>query len=164
VRQLRDRLDEGILNATIIVAELDEEGRGGIYLIEDPGDCVLCDAEGFVTTGMGSEHATSVFAEVGYTENMPWTEALLLVYLAKKRAESAPGVGEATDINWINVEHRAYIEPRHPIMNELEKIRRDRDRRMRRAFYDGHRRISKQLEEFNESPEENTSETISVMK
>jgi len=80
-----------------------------------------------------------------YTHRMPWTEAVLLAYLAKKRAETAPGVGPDTDLYWIKPEGYGYVEPKAELMRDLDLVRRDRDRRMRRAVDAGHERLRDQI-------------------
>jgi 20S proteasome alpha/beta subunit len=139
---------EGAVNATMIVAGLDE-GVGHIYLVEDPGDYTCCDSGGFAAVGMGREHAESVFTETMYTDGLPWTEVVLLVYLAKKRAEVAPGVGPDTDLYWIRPEGYSYVEPHDDLMRSLSRVRRDLDRQMKRAVDRGHRRLRDAIENFH---------------
>jgi len=137
--------DEGVLNAQMIIAGL-EDDAGHIYLIDDPGDCVCCDSEGFTAIGLGREPAESVFTEAMYTDRLPWTEAVVLVYLAKRRAEIAPGVGPDTDLYWIRVDGCRYIEPQAPLLRQLDRLRIDRERRARAALDAGHRRICAEIE------------------
>ena len=139
--------DDGVLNATMIVAGLNDR-EGHIYLIDDPGQHVCCDAESFAAIGLGREHAESVFTESMYTHHTPWTEVVLLAYLAKSRAEAAPGVGEDTDLYWIKSDGYGYVEPRAELMGELAKVRHDRDQRMRRALDVGHQRLRTRIEEI----------------
>jgi 20S proteasome alpha/beta subunit len=140
--------DEGVLNSTMIIAGLDDNA-GHIYLIDDPGDCICCDSEGFAAIGAGKEHAESVLAESMYTDRVPWTEAVVVVYLAKKRAEVAPGVGTDTDLYWIKPEGYGYVEPTDDLMLNLEKVRNIRDQRMRRAVEAGHQRLRNLIQGFS---------------
>ncbi len=57
-----------------------------------------CDAVGFAAIGSGSRHAESQFMLSGHTRFSPRDETLLLVYVAKKWSEIAPGVGSGTDM------------------------------------------------------------------
>ena len=68
-----------------------------IYLIKN-GDISCQDTIGFAAIGIGSWHANSQLMFAGHTRWKSFPETLLLVYSAKKRAEVAPGVGEATDM------------------------------------------------------------------
>jgi len=63
------------------------------------GDSVTCcDSIGFSAIGIGLRHAESQFMLAGHSRHSPFPETLFLTYLAKKRAEAAPGVGEDTDM------------------------------------------------------------------
>jgi hypothetical protein len=139
--------DEGVLDTMTIVAGLDGD-VGHIYVVGDPGEYELRDSAGFAAIGLGSEHASAVFAESMYTEHYPWTETVLLTYLAKKRAESALGVGPDTDLYWITPNGYGYVEPKDNLLAEFSKIQRDRDNRMRRAIEKGHRRLRSMIEGF----------------
>ncbi|HWD17799.1 MAG TPA: hypothetical protein VHB20_00855 [Verrucomicrobiae bacterium] len=57
-----------------------------------------CDSVGFAAIGSGSRHAESQFMLSEYTKFSKRDETLLLVYVAKKHAEIAPGVGSGTDM------------------------------------------------------------------
>lgn len=68
-----------------------------IYVTHD-SDVGCYDAIGFASIGIGARHANSQFMFQGHTPRSPLAETLLLTYIAKKRAEVAPGVGSETDI------------------------------------------------------------------
>lgn len=68
-----------------------------IFLIQE-GIVMNQDAVGFATIGIGAYHAASQFMFAGHTGIMPFSATMLLTYVAKKRAEVAPGVGSATDM------------------------------------------------------------------
>jgi hypothetical protein len=137
--------DDGVLDTMSIIAGLDGD-VGHIYIIGDPGECELRDSAGFAAIGLGSEHASAVFAESMYTVHCPWTETALLTYLAKKRAESAPGVGPDTDLYWITPNGYSYVEPSNNLLVEFSRIQRDRDDRMRRVIERGHQRLRPVIE------------------
>jgi hypothetical protein len=147
VKLLRDRLDEGALRATMIIAGLDKDNEGHIFVVDDPGVCVTCDSEGFAAIGLGREHAEVVFAEANYTPYREWTEALIISYLAKRRAEAAPGVGNVdTDLYWIRSEGRGYAAPADPLLGQLGKIERDLSRNTRRVINRGHEQLKSNIE------------------
>jgi len=85
-----------------IYAGIDQEGPH-IYTITNyttERNCVIkCnDSIGFAAIGSGARHATSQFMQVGYHRGFLTSETLFLTYLAKKRAEIAPGVGNETNM------------------------------------------------------------------
>jgi len=57
-----------------------------------------CDDVGFAAIGAGARHAESYLMSRGYTRRASGAEGMLAAYFAKKRGETAPGVGKATDI------------------------------------------------------------------
>jgi len=79
-----------------IIAGVDTDG-GHIYLVH--GSDVSCqDGVGFAAIGAGYWHSNSQLMFGGHHKYRPFPESLLLVYSSKKRAEVAPGVGNATDM------------------------------------------------------------------
>lgn len=82
----------------ILFAGVDEDGP---HLFTATGANVRSqDAIGFATVGSGSYHASSHLMFSGHTRSTPIYTALYNAYVAKKRAEIAPGVGPDTD-TWI---------------------------------------------------------------
>lgn len=69
------------------------------------------DIEGFAAIGIGAEHADSQARFAGFTRFAMPPEALMVAYLAKRRAELAPGVGRVTDMcmRWAKVEGTGVI-------------------------------------------------------
>lgn len=92
----------GLCRPTVstLVAGLDPHG-GHIYEIDKWGDMVCHDAAGFAAIGGGQRHADSQFMFSKHSARRPYLEAVYLTYAAKKRAESAPGVGVDTDMFYI---------------------------------------------------------------
>jgi hypothetical protein len=84
---------------TIIVGE-DRRGQH-IFVCENvnsEGDVHCYDTMGFAAIGSGGFHASSQFMLAGHGPSKPLSDTLFLAYLAKKRAQAAPGVGDETDI------------------------------------------------------------------
>lgn len=102
--ELVDKIATEILNFEMseietIVTGVDTTGAH-IYVVTNRG--VTCrDSVGFAAIGAGYWHANSQFMFAGHARSKPVPQTLLLTYTAKKRAEVAPGVGEATDMFWI---------------------------------------------------------------
>jgi hypothetical protein len=86
------------------------------------------DNTGFAAIGSGSRHALSQFMLVGYHRQAPTSETLFQTYLAKKRAEIAPGVGKETDMFTIGPGLGLSSFIRTEIMSELDLIYRKYDR------------------------------------
>ena len=79
-----------------------------IYLIMNPGTGECFDSIGYHAIGSGEPHATSSLIEDGYScYSATLQEAMWGVFQAKRRAERAPGVGQAGDF--------AIIEPGHVV-------------------------------------------------
>jgi hypothetical protein len=85
-----------------IITGIDRTGAH-IYVVHNrtnTGCCVASceDTVGFSAIGIGAHHAQSQFMFAGHHKASPIPESIFLIYLAKKRAEVAPGVGEETDM------------------------------------------------------------------
>jgi hypothetical protein len=85
-----------------IITGVDREGSH-IYVLNNYNrnrSCLVSCADiiGFAAIGSGSHHAESSFMLAGHHRNSPIPDTLFLTYLAKKRAEVAPGVGAETDM------------------------------------------------------------------
>jgi hypothetical protein len=80
----------------IIFAGIDATGA---HIFKADGNGVLCcDSIGFAAIGSGARHAESQFMIGEHTRFDSMEDAVLQAYIAKKRSEIAPGVGELTDL------------------------------------------------------------------
>ncbi len=79
-----------------IIAGTDSVGAH-IY-VGQPGPPRCEDSVGFAAVGTGDWHADSYLMLQKHTPAIEAPAAMVAVYFAKKRGESAPGVGEATDM------------------------------------------------------------------
>ncbi|HEY4129860.1 MAG TPA: hypothetical protein VGM50_04555 [Gemmatimonadaceae bacterium] len=71
----------------------------GVHIWTIHNEAPSChDVECFASVGEGWEHADAQLRFAGFTSNRSAPEALTLAHFAKRRAESAPTVGRATDI------------------------------------------------------------------
>jgi hypothetical protein len=111
-----------------IIMGVDEEGSH-LYTTSNSNvesSCrVRChDTVGFAAIGAGSRHASSQFMLSRYHRWAPSSEGLFLTYLAKKRAEIAPGVGQDTDMFTIgpNLGFSNYIRP--DVVADVDQIYR----------------------------------------
>jgi len=123
VEQLRVEIDKNRANVQTIICGIDKRGAQ-LYTIDAYGKATCNNVVGFAAIGAGRWHAESQFMFAEYTPIWPLSKALLLLYVAKKRAEVAPGVGEATDYISIAADF-VRIDPNDPIHRAVE-IGRDR--------------------------------------
>jgi hypothetical protein len=100
--ELVDKLSSRLLDYELpediatIICGLDSTG---IHLYVVRGNKVEClNQAGFAAIGAGDWHSNSQFMFAKHNWMKPFSETLLLTYAAKKRAEVAPGVGQATDM------------------------------------------------------------------
>jgi hypothetical protein len=100
VEQLNDRIFGYDLGADAIITGADNTGCH-IYVVSDPGQVTCHDAVGFASIGIGQAHADPQFMFAKYTKQWSFPRAAFMTYLAKKRAEVAPGVGAYTDMLYI---------------------------------------------------------------
>jgi len=100
-RQLVDEIYDAIRqeNAGIdsIVCGVDRSGAH-LYFVDDRGRAYNQSGLGFCAVGEGADHALSHFMFANYTSDWPMARALLLAFIAKRHAEAAGSVGEATSM------------------------------------------------------------------
>lgn len=82
----------------------------------------------------------------GHSKWKPLPETLLLVYSAKKRAEVAPGVGEATDMFMVGAQLGSYFLIGDNVLNELKKIYIDEQAREREAANKANESVTQYLD------------------
>jgi 20S proteasome alpha/beta subunit len=93
----RDMIHHEMPSMAAIIAGVDRLGQH-IYVAhndQNGSDLGCYDAVGFAAIGAGARHANAQFLLAGHKWNAPAHEALFLTYVAKKRAERAPGVGKS---------------------------------------------------------------------
>lgn len=119
-----------------------------IYCVYNGDSVVCCDAVGFAAIGSGSRHAASQFMLAGHSPYSSSSETLLLTYLAKKRSEVAPGVGEGTDTFVLGPNLGTFAMFRNlPDLNmkEIERIYESVDLGQREAFRIGMAAVKKYI-------------------
>src|SRR5262249_25326281 len=100
VLQLTHDLQTADLGVELIVSGANENDAH-LFTITDPGIPVCRNGVGFAAIGMGARHAESVFMFHQYTRYWAMDRALVLAYVAKRRAQVAPSVGQWTDLFYI---------------------------------------------------------------
>jgi hypothetical protein len=90
------------INAQAIITGCDEDNSCHIYHVDPQGNAHIYDDVGFLCIGAGRNQANTQFLQHGYSNRWLFHAALLLVYAAKKSAETSPGVGLSTDMSHIS--------------------------------------------------------------
>ena len=95
-----NKINQFTVKCGFLVAGFDRDGEPHIFGIEDPGICTSYDSLGFWATGTGQPQAlSSIFFAFKYIDPSPSFEGLMYdLCAAKFMAESAEGVGEATNV------------------------------------------------------------------
>jgi hypothetical protein len=102
-----------------IIAGTDSTGAH-IYTVNSDGESYCHNATGFVAIGDGEWHAQSQFMFAGYISDWSFPRSILLTYGAKKRAEVAPGVGQATDMFYQSQARFEFLGPH--VMDKLDEV------------------------------------------
>lgn len=131
---------------SVIFAGIDNSGPH-IY-VTNGGNIACRDNVGFAAIGAGYWHANSQMMFAGHTRYKSFPETLLLVFSAKKRAEVAPGVGEATDMFMIGPNLGSYIAIAEHHLLELNKIYKAEQKREQRAAINAKESANKYVQEI----------------
>ena len=89
------------LETMILVAGVDDSGAH-IYCVEDPGALSCFDRLGYHAIGSGHRHAVLKLVALGQHQQKSINETIFNVYCAKRVAELAPGVGQATSMKIVS--------------------------------------------------------------
>lgn len=132
VLDLNERIRKYDVGLTLLLIGLDDQG-GHIIHVANPGIWRSYDNLGFLCLGMGDRHADNVFAWYKYTPSIPLGDAVYIAFEAKKKAETAGGVGRATDMIIIDKTGIKMVEQQ--TTTELEEVYCERETtRERRGF------------------------------
>lgn len=130
VFDLNEKIRKYCVGLTLLLIGMDDQG-GHIIQIGDPGIWRSSDNLGFLCVGMGDRHADNVFAWYKYQSAISLNDAIYITFEAKKKAEAAGGVGQATDIiiidkDGIELISQETVSVLEGIYNEREKTRERR--------------------------------------
>jgi hypothetical protein len=132
VIDLNEQIRKYNVELTLLLVGIDEQG-GHIIHVMNPGIWRNYDNLGFLCLGMGDRHADNVFAWYKYTPTIPLRDAVYIAFEAKKKAETAGGVGQATDMLIIDKEGIKMVE--QETITKLEEVYCEREKtRERRGF------------------------------
>jgi hypothetical protein len=133
-------------SVSAIVAGVDPTGPH-IYVISN-SDVTCHDKVGFAAIGVGANHAGSEFMFAGHSRYKLYPETLLLTHRAKKRAESAPGVGKETDMFFVGPPLGTFTELRKSMIEYLDSIFAQNEERKRELNERADDEINKFFEEL----------------
>ena len=105
------------LGTMLLVAGVDDSGAH-IYCIDDPGKMACFDRVGYHAIGSGHRHAVLKLVALKQHHSTSVNETVFNVYCAKRVAELAPGVGQATSIKIVSRTETAPVE--HQLLDGLE--------------------------------------------
>jgi hypothetical protein len=109
---LDDYLTSFSLETDFLVVGLDETG-GHIVSVDFPGSIAYLDKIGFGAVGSGITHATVSLCLDGQMRNRTLPDTLFALYTAKRKAESAPGVGAESDMGVISDRGICFLTSEH---------------------------------------------------
>jgi hypothetical protein len=136
----------------VIISGLDESGPH-IYVVDNKE--IHCeDSVGFAAIGGGYWHANSQLMFFGHTRATSINDALLNIYFAKRRAEVAPGVGEATDMFIVSALGGIGPVGEH-VMAGLEDIYEDAQQKQRKIAEESRETTRKFVEQILNSAPQN---------
>lgn len=102
-----------------IITGMDNTGPHIFVVANGSIDCH--DTIGFASIGIGAGHANSQLMFAGQNPGRAYPAALMQTFAAKKRAEVAPGVGEATDMFLIGTTLGSFRPIPANVIDALEK-------------------------------------------
>jgi hypothetical protein len=101
-----------------------------MYRVDQAGIVSCHDDIGFVSIGNGGVHSSAQFMLDSYVHNYNYCRALYLTFSAKKRAEVAPGVGDFTDMFFIN--RNGVTQVPLTVINVLNRIYKENQKRIKK--------------------------------
>jgi len=154
------RLDQDIqryeeqTGAEAIITGVDSDATSHIYHVDRHGIVRPYDDIGFLCIGAGKNQANAQFAQHSYSNLWTYYPALLMVYGAKKAAESAPGVGPTTDMyqilrdqSWRVMPDALMAKPIQNIYAKYMKKIRDLEGKAARELLETEQKLMKLIED-----------------
>lgn len=118
-----------------------------IYVIDEFGRLTYGNSAGFAAIGGGAWHAQSQLMYARFDPLWESERAMLLTYIAKRRAEVTPGVGTDTDLFFISAPHGfVFFQPN--IVEPLAKAYDDISNANRIAIENAHLQINQAFDEI----------------
>jgi hypothetical protein len=160
-QRLVDRVSEDLIShklpgLSVIIAGIDPSGAH-IYEVHD-GESGCFDAIGYAAIGVGARHARAHFMISGQSYYTSVAETLWATYLAKKRSEVAPGVGETTDIAMLGPRIGANVLFEPPLTTKLESVYKQTKKREEKARKTAASEMVKYVEKLGKNPTQISSQ------
>jgi hypothetical protein len=112
------------LEVGVLIAGVDDRGSH-LYVVDD-GEVSCKDPLGFAAIGVGAVHANSHFMISKHTRFETIARTLLRTYVAKRRSEVAPGVGDSwTDMFVVGPDPNSFNTIPYDLLMPLEQIYRE---------------------------------------
>ena len=148
------RITEEIVNFSLpstetIIAGVDGDGSHIYTLINDD---IRCDnSVGFSAIGSGYWHANSQLMHARYNFVASLPDSLLLTYIAKRRAEIAPGVGKGTDMFMVGPQLGSYTRINDVVLGQLDRTYETILKKECRGLESGKKEIQKYVARLTEA-------------
>lgn len=164
---LVSRIAEDLINfklpsMSVIIAGVDP-GGSHIYEVHD-GESGCFNTIGYAAIGAGARHARAHFMLANQSNAMSATETLWNTYMAKKRSEVAPGVGEQTNIGMVGPQlgySVTFSDPKNPILTkQLEQVYKKTIRMEKKA----RETAAKEMVEYVEKLEKERNEQKAIQQ
>jgi hypothetical protein len=129
-----------------IIAGIDRLGPH-IYTIDNDGSALCQDSVGFASIGVGARHAESQFMLRAYSSRFTLANASFLAFIAKRRAEVAPGVGKYTDLFAIDPEGHIHNPINPVVLRMFEQAYDHMDREQNAAVIRAEQSVRESIED-----------------
>jgi hypothetical protein len=155
-----DMVSYKLPSLSVIIAGLDPTGSH-IYEVHD-GESGCYDAIGYAAIGAGARHARAHFMMSGQSVSTSIAETLWATYLAKKRSEVAPGVGNATDIAMLGprLGFSVMLSANPSINNQLEAVYKKTKRMEENARKNASKEMVDYVERFGREAAQITTQAV----
>lgn len=107
---LDSQIQQAELGSSIILAGVDASGAH-IFAVEDPGTTACFDRLGYHSVGSGHRHALLTLVSRSQHKTADIYTTMFNVFAAKRAAELAPGVGNATEMRVVTPQGVQQITP-----------------------------------------------------
>ncbi len=116
---LADKMQAAHFDAEAMVVGVDGD-VAGLFRIDPYGVVTDHFHIGFLSIGIGGIHSSAQFMNEPYLHSRNYYSSLYSTFVAKKRAEVAPGVGKVTDI--FRITRDSVVQIPDPLVRRLEKL------------------------------------------
>ncbi|MFC3231269.1 hypothetical protein ACFOGJ_28735 [Marinibaculum pumilum] len=165
-RVVEDIISYPVPDVEVIVAGIDMRfgyALPSIYVIQN-GEISCSDSISFAAIGSGARHAESELMLARHSYETPNAEALLSLYIGKRAAETAPGVGAETDIWALGANPGDALRIDGPLLEKVDREYRRIKRKADAARNQGRQEIDKFFEKQDETSRKTQSQSVESEK